>query len=160
MSKLKRITDILKDGKKTISFAESCTGGLLASCLTDISGASEYFNESFVTYSNEAKNSILGVNKDTLNKYGAVSPEVALEMAEGLLKKTKADIAVATTGIAGPSGGSFSKPIGLIYIGIASKERSMVTKYLGPNNAERTVLKGLFVQKTFEAVYDFLTGRN
>lgn len=113
---------MLKERNKRVSFAESCTGGLLASSLVDISGASDVFDMSFVTYSNEAKSKILGVDPGILASFGAVSPECARAMAMGALEKSHADYALSITGIAGPDGGTAEKPVGLVYIGIADKE--------------------------------------
>ena len=100
----------------TIATAESCTGGLLSSKLTDISGSSDYIKLNFVTYANDAINEILGVSWDILNSYGAVSEQCAQSMADGLQAKTNCDIALCTTGIAGPTGGTKEKPVGLVYI--------------------------------------------
>lgn len=113
------VYDLLSEKSFTITTAESCTGGMLASRLINVSGASNIINEAFVTYSNAAKIKTLGVTEETLNKYGAVSEEVAREMALGAQKLTGADVAISTTGIAGPTGGTITKPVGLIYIGIA-----------------------------------------
>ena len=99
-----------------IATAESCTGGLLSSKLTDISGSSDIIKLNFVTYANDAKNEILGVSWDILNSYGAVSEQCAQSMADGLQAKTNCDIALCTTGIAGPTGGTKEKPVGLVYI--------------------------------------------
>lgn len=98
--------------------AESCTGGLISAAMTEITGSSEIFDRGFVTYSNEAKMDLLGVQKSTLDSVGAVSEQTALEMAEGALRHSLADIAVSVTGIAGPGGGSPEKPVGLVYIGV------------------------------------------
>ncbi|MBF0230088.1 MAG: CinA family nicotinamide mononucleotide deamidase-related protein [Desulfamplus sp.] len=108
--------------KKTVAVAESCTGGLIGSMLTDVAGSSSYFLMSAVTYSNEAKINILGVNSDTLIKYGAVHEETAKEMAQGVMNIAGADYGVATSGIAGPGGGSEDKPVGTICIGVAGKD--------------------------------------
>ncbi|MCF0127199.1 MAG: CinA family protein [Pseudobutyrivibrio sp.] len=105
--------------KLTVATAESCTGGLIAASIVDVSGASECFNEGFITYSNEAKMKNLGVKKDTLEAYGAVSKETAKEMAIGVRKKAGADFGISSTGIAGPTGGTKEKPVGLIYIACA-----------------------------------------
>ncbi len=105
----------------TLSLAESCTGGAIAAHLTALSGASNYFLGSFVTYSNDLKQNLLGVKKETLHRYGAVSEETALEMAQGALKAAGSDVAVAISGIAGPLGGSEEKPVGTICISIAQK---------------------------------------
>lgn len=106
----------------TIATAESCTGGLLAHYLTSISGSSTYFNRGIVSYSNEAKEQLLKVKHTTLEKYGAVSEQTAHEMATGIQKQAHVDIGISTTGIAGPTGGTPDKPIGLVYIGIATKD--------------------------------------
>lgn len=118
----------LKEKNMKIAFCESCTGGLITSRFTQISGISEVFDRGIITYSNKSKIEELGVNKETLNRYGAVSEQIALEMATGLLNKTGVDIALSTTGIAGPSGGTKEKPIGLVFIGIATKKNSYVIK--------------------------------
>jgi len=104
-----------------IATAESCTGGLIAAAFTEISGSSAVFECGFVTYSNEAKNKMLGVPADLIEIHGAVSEEVACAMAAGAREKAGVDLAVSVTGIAGPSGGSAQKPIGLVYIAVASK---------------------------------------
>ena len=105
--------------KLTVATAESCTGGLIASSIVDVSGASECFNEGYVTYSNEAKMKNLGVKKETLDAYGAVSKETAKEMALGVKEAANADFGISSTGIAGPTGGTKDKPVGLIFIACA-----------------------------------------
>ncbi len=107
----------IKELGYTITTAESCTGGLLAGKILNVSGASDVYNEGHITYSNEAKERILGVNHKTLELFGAVSSETAGEMAEGAAKAAKAEIGLSTTGIAGPGGGTPEKPVGLIYLG-------------------------------------------
>lgn len=118
----------LKSKNMKIAFCESCTGGLISTKLTRIPGASEVFDRGIITYSNISKVDEVDVNKNTLDKYGAVSKQVAIEMAKGLLRKTGVDIALSTTGIAGPSGGSELKPVGLVFIGIATKDSSYAIK--------------------------------
>ena len=118
MSLEEELGKYLIDNSLTIATAESCTGGLLSSKLTDVSGSSEYVKLNFVTYANEAKHKILGVSWDILNNFGAVSEQCAQAMAEGLENVTGCDIALCTTGIAGPTGGTKEKPIGLVYISI------------------------------------------
>ncbi len=113
------LTEARKRGLR-IATAESCTGGLIAGCLTEIAGSSDVVDRGFITYSNDAKVQHLAVNPDTLEKTGAVSAETALEMARGALKVSRAQIAVSATGIAGPGGGSDAKPVGLVYIGVAN----------------------------------------
>lgn len=112
------VVGLLKESGLTISMAESCTGGLLASRIVNVSGASDVFKESFVTYSNEAKKRHLGVSEETLQKAGAVSEQCAKEMALGLHEKTQCDVCVSITGIAGPTGGTIDKPVGLVHFGI------------------------------------------
>lgn len=117
----KKIVELLKEQRLTISFAESCTGGLLAGTLVNVSGSSDVFHESVVTYSNEAKMKYLNVQKETLDTFGAVSRETAIEMAKGIQKQADADIGVSITGVAGPTGGTIDKPVGLVYIAVAYK---------------------------------------
>ncbi len=116
-----KLVSLLKKKNMIISTAESCTGGLIGAEIVSVPGASDVFMEGYITYANEIKIRELGVKRDTLFCYGAVSEECAKEMAEGLLKKTGCDIAVVSTGIAGPGGGTEEKPVGLVYIGIALK---------------------------------------
>ena len=140
----KKVVELLKKLDMNISTAESCTGGMLASKLIDVPGVSEVFYEGIVSYSNEAKINRLGVRKETLDKYGAVSEEVAKEMVMGLTT----DVALSTTGIAGPDGGSEEKPVGLVYMGIRIKDKIYVEKrvFRGDRNKvrERTVSHTLF----------------
>ncbi len=107
-----------------LATAESCTGGMIAAALTDIAGSSSVVDRGFVTYSNEAKMEMLGVSSETLAAHGAVSQETALEMAAGALTRSRAGVAVAVTGIAGPDGGSAEKPVGLVWFGLALKGRA------------------------------------
>ena len=123
------LVKILIKKKLKISFAESCTGGLLAQSITSINGASKVFNLSVVTYSNDSKSSILKVPKKIINKFGAVSEECCLSMLKNLTKISKSQINVSITGIAGPKGGSKLKPIGLVFIGINYKGKNKVYKY-------------------------------
>jgi len=117
------VLEVLKAAGKSIATAESCTGGLIAGTLTEIAGSSAVVDRGFVTYSNEAKTELLGVPAELILKVGAVSKEVAIAMAEGALARSKADIAVSVTGIAGPGGGSADKPVGTVHIAIAAKGR-------------------------------------
>lgn len=112
------VVNLLNDKKLTISAAESCTGGLFTAAITEVSGASSVLNASVVTYSNEAKQRYLGVSEETLKNYGAVSKYTALEMSDGIKKANNADIGVGITGIAGPTGGTAEKPVGLVYIAV------------------------------------------
>jgi nicotinamide-nucleotide amidase len=115
------IGEMLIKNKLTISTAESCTGGMIAARLINFPGISEAFMEGAVTYSNDAKMNRLGVKKETLERFGAVSSETAFEMAEGIAKTAGTDIGISTTGIAGPGGGTAEKPVGLVYIGLFIK---------------------------------------
>lgn len=122
------VGQLLNERHLTISTAESCTGGLLGAALTQEPGSSSFYLGGVVSYSNSLKQELLGVNEETLRKFGAVSKEVAKEMAEGIRTKTRSDLAISTTGIAGPDGGSDQKPVGLVYIGIATSEGVQVDK--------------------------------
>ena len=121
---------LLRKKKLTISVAESCTGGLVASKLTDVPGSSDYFIDAIVAYSDEAKISFLGVKNESIKKYGAVSRQVAREMALGVRKRSKTDIGISTTGIAGPSGGSKKKPVGTVWIGYSNKNITFAKNFI------------------------------
>lgn len=142
-----KISRILKQRKLTISVVESCTGGLIQKLITDIPGSSEYFLGGVVAYSNKLKEKLVGVHPETLRKYGAVGSETALELAQGIRKITGANIGVSTTGIAGPTGGTPKKPVGLIYIGLCTKTNCTVKRFVfkGKRNQirESTALKSL-----------------
>lgn len=125
----KSVVDLLIANNLTIATIESCTGGLLAGRLINVPGVSEVFKSGFVTYSNKAKRKIVGVKKNSLHKYGAVSEKVASEMAKGTSQLSKADVTVSVTGIAGPDGGTADKPVGLVYIGCCVKGKVVVQKY-------------------------------
>jgi len=120
---------ILRKKKLTIAVAESCTGGLISSRITDISGSSGYFLAGIVSYSNEIKKSLLGVSEISLKRHGAVSKQVALEMAEGVSVLASADIGIGVTGIAGPTGGTKKKPLGLVYIALATDKKRIVKEF-------------------------------
>ena len=111
------VVEILAQKKMTVTTAESCTGGLIAGTLVNVAGASDVLNEGYVTYSNDAKERLVGVKHETLEEYGAVSEQTAREMAEGAAKAAGADAALSGTGIAGPGGATEEKPVGLVYIG-------------------------------------------
>lgn len=150
---------ILIDNNLTLSIAESCTGGLLSSLLTDVSGSSAYIKANFVTYANEAKMQYLDVKEETLLQHGAVSIQTAEEMVDGLLSKTGSDIAIATTGIAGPTGGTEEKPVGLVYIGIGSKENKIVQKYNVNPKYPRLLIKYMFAKQAVRMLVEFLKGQ-
>ncbi len=111
-----------------ITTAESCTGGLISASITEIAGSSAIFDRSFITYSNEAKQEMLDVSKDVIQTHGAVSEECAAAMAKGALRNSNANLAVSVTGIAGPNGGTKDKPVGLVYIGVASQNKIEIMK--------------------------------
>lgn len=127
---------LLRDKGKTLATAESCTGGFLGKLLTDVAGSSDYYRGGMITYSNEAKSEWLGVDAGLIEKHGAVSPEVAKAMAERVRVVAGADVGLSTTGIAGPSGGSTEKPVGLIYIGIADEKGSEARRLQLPGDRE------------------------
>ena len=124
-----KISNMLKNQKLVIATAESCTGGLIAHTLTNIFGSSEYFDRGIVSYSNRAKMELLDVPEDMLKKYGAVSMEVAKSMAKGVRIKSNVDIGISTTGIAGPTGGSKEKPVGLVFIAVSTERNTVVKKF-------------------------------
>ena len=124
--------------------------------LTDVSGSSAYTKLNFVTYANEAKHEILGVSTETLMHFGAVSEECAREMADGLMKRTNCDIALCTTGIAGPTGGTKEKPVGLCYISCKFKGKTIVEKILLNPKTKRKELKQQFAQKAIDLAYKML----
>jgi nicotinamide-nucleotide amidase len=127
--------------KLKISFAESCTGGMLSSTITSISGSSKVFDLGLVTYSNKAKINILKVPKKIINKYGAVSNECCLSMVKNLSKISKANISVSITGVAGPNGGTKLKPVGLVYIGVKKGNKTIVQKSIFKNKNRISIQK-------------------
>ena len=138
---MKSLVKKLIKKKLKISFAESCTGGLLASSITSISGSSKIFNLGLVTYSNQAKIKFLKVNKNIIKRYGAVSYECCSAMVNNLSKISKANINVSITGIAGPKGGTKLKPVGLVYIGIKKGNKIQIFKYLFKNKKRSSIQK-------------------
>jgi nicotinamide-nucleotide amidase len=142
-----RVGSILKRRALSISAAESCTGGLFLSALTDISGSSAYVWGGVVSYINEVKQNIVGVQADTLKQFGAVSEPTAREMAEGVRKLIGASIGIGITGIAGPQGGSADKPVGLVYIGMATPDNTIVERHVWQldriGNKEASVIRAL-----------------
>ena len=125
---IQKLIALLKKNNMTISTAESCTGGLISKSITDVSGASEVFGYGFVTYANEAKMKLLGVWEEALSEYGAVSKTVAVLMSRGARRVSGSDIAVSVTGIAGPGGGTETKPVGLVYISLSTKYGTICKK--------------------------------
>ena len=154
------IAKILIEKRLKIATTESCTGGLLSSKLTDISGSSAFIHLNLVTYANEAKQKMLGVRKETLENFGAVSEECAYEMASGLMKLTGADICISTTGIAGPTGATKEKPVGLMYSTICTKEKAVTFETRFHPEIPRIEMKEMFVQAVLEKLYKLLSGNN
>jgi PncC family amidohydrolase len=154
------IARILLSHSMSVSTAESCTGGLISSRLTDIAGSSAYVKENYVTYANEIKTKILGVSEKTLARFGAVSEECAREMVQGLFERTDCDIAIATTGIAGPGGATEDKPVGLIFIAIKNKYATEVKKIEIKEKHSRKAMKFLFSQYALELLLEFLKTNN
>ena len=148
------IARFLLERKWWIATAESCTGGLVAHTLTNIPGSSAYFRGGVVSYSNEVKMKVLGVKRETLEQYGAVSEQTAREMAEGVKNLMEVDVAVATTGIAGPGGGTPEKPVGLVYIGLATPEGVEVKRFLF--NGDRLYNKEQFCNAALNMVLEYL----
>ena len=142
----KKIVKKLIKKKLKISIAESCTGGLLSSAITSVSGSSKVFNLGLVTYSNQSKINLLKVPKNIIKKYGTVSEQVCLAMVKNISKIDKADISVSITGIAGPSGGTKKKPVGLVYIGVIKTNKIKINKYLFKNRG-RTFIQRSAVNK-------------
>jgi PncC family amidohydrolase len=156
MKKLsQKIVRLLTKKRLKISFAESCTGGLLSSTITQISGSSKVFTIGLVTYSNQSKINTLKVPKNTIRKYGAVSYEACLSMVKNLNKISKTNISVSVTGIAGPKGGSKKKPVGLVFIGIKKVNKTLVRKYLFKNK-KRSAIQRAAVSKSLNLILSFL----
>ena len=149
-----KIVKILSKKRLKISFAESCTGGLLSSSITSINGSSKVFNLGLVTYSNQAKIKVLKVPKKILVKHGAVSNETCLSMVKQLSKISKTSISVSITGIAGPKGGTKQKPVGLVYIGIKKGNKTLVKKYLFKNK-KRNLIQKATAKKALNLVLSF-----
>tara|TARA_Y100000816_G_C26074932_1_gene565725 strand:+ start:96 stop:557 length:462 start_codon:yes stop_codon:yes gene_type:complete len=148
---MKSLVKILIKKRLKISFAESCTGGLLASSITSISGASKVFNLGLITYSNQTKIKVLKVKKNIIRKYGAVSHECCLAMVNNLSKISKANINVSITGIAGPNGGTKQKPVGLVYIGIKRGNKTQINKCFFKNKTRSSIQKAT-VKKALKLV--------
>ena len=156
MKKLsQKIVSLLRKKKLKISFAESCTGGLLSSTITSISGSSKVFTFGLVTYSNQSKINILKIPEIIIIKHGAVSYETCLSMVKNLNKISKCNISVSITGIAGPGGGSKHKPVGLVYIGIKKGNKTLVRKYLF-RNKKRIFIQREAVNKALNLILGFL----
>ena len=151
----KKILNILVKKKLKLAVAESCTGGMLSSAITSVSGSSKVFTLGVVAYSNQSKTKVLRVSKNIIKKYGSVSEPVCLAMVKNLNKISKTNISVSITGIAGPSGGSKIKPVGLVYVGIKKGNRVEVKKYLFKNK-ERSYIQKAAVNKSLGLILSFL----
>ena len=149
------IGNMLKEKGFTLSCAESCTGGLLTSRLTDVAGCSEYFQGSIVAYSSEIKKSMLGVKEETLNLFGAVSEQTALAMAIGIRQLFHTTIGVSITGLAGPGGGTAEKPVGLVYVAVSGPTGDTIKKF--NFNGDRTEIKQKVVDAALVLIQVYLT---
>ena len=151
-----RTVNILKKKKIKISLAESCTGGLLSSAITSVNGASKIFTLGLITYSNSSKVKILNVPKKLIIKHGSVSQQCCLSMVNNLKKKSKTNIALAITGIAGPEGGTTKKPVGLVFIGIRFKKKIIIKKFLFLEKS-RIQIQKIAVNKALKLIMTILT---
>ena len=151
MTNSKKLINLLKKKKLKISFAESCTGGLLSSIITSNDGSSKVFDLGLVTYSNQAKQKILKVPNKIIKKYGAVSVQCCLSMVNNLSKISKSHINISITGIAGPKGGTRKKPVGLVFIGLKFKRKILINKYLFKNKS-RINFQKITVNKVIKTV--------
>ncbi len=145
----------LKKKKLTLAIAESCTGGLLSSSITGVSGSSKVLKFGLVTYSNQSKNKILKVPNNIIKKYGAVSIQCCLAMVNNISKIAKSNISISITGIAGPSGGSKNKPVGLVFIGLKKGNKVKALKYI-INNKGRTYIQNAIVRKSLKLIKDLI----
>ena len=150
-NKSKKIVSLLNKKKLKIAFAESCSGGLLSSTITSVSGSSKVFTLGLIAYSNQSKIKVLKVPKNIIRKYGSVSEPVCLAMVKNLSKISKTNISVSITGIAGPSGGTKIKPVGLVYVGIKKGNRTDVKKYLFKNKG-RSYIQRTAVNKSLKLI--------
>ena len=150
-----KIVTLLKKKKLKISFAESCTGGILSSTITSVNGSSKVFKLGLVAYSNQSKTKALKISKNIIKKYGSVSYQVCLAMVKNVSKIGETNMSVAITGIAGPSGGTKIKPVGLVYIGIKQGNRAEVKKYLFKNKG-RSYIQRTAVNKSLGLILSFL----
>ncbi len=156
--------EVLKRKRLKLAVAESCTGGLVAARIVNVPGISEFFLGGVVSYSNEAKEKLLGVDKKVIETFGAVSPQTALSMAEGAVRIFGADCALSTTGVAGPSGGTAEKPVGLVFIGLVGPAGKKVFRFVFKDKhpdavARRNAIRKKAAKKAIKLLKDFLEGR-
>jgi PncC family amidohydrolase len=149
-----RVGQLLRQKGLTVSVAESCTGGRLVDRITDVPGSSDYFLGGVISYSNAAKEDLLGVERAVLASKGAVSREVALQMASGVRRRLRTDIGVGVTGIAGPTGGSRAKPVGLVFIAVSSETNAICVKYVF--NGSRSSIKRQSTEEAVRMLQDFI----
>ena len=154
-AKIKKIINLLSKKNLKLSVAESCTGGMLSSSITSVSGASKIFKFGLVTYSNQSKISLLKVPQKVIKKYGAVSFQCCMAMVNNLAKISKSNLSVSITGIAGPLGGSKNKPVGLVFIGIKKAKKIKINRCLFKNNKRSSIQKAA-VKKTLELILSFI----
>ena len=155
MKKLsQKVVKLLSKKRLKISFAESCTGGLLSSSITSISGSSKVFTLGLVTYSNQAKTNILKVPKKIIMKHGAVSYETCLSMVKNLYKISRTNISISITGVAGPNGGTKQKPVGLVFIGVKKGNKTLVKKFLFKNRTRNSIQRST-VNKSLNLILSF-----
>jgi len=150
---MQKLQDILKKNNQTITCAESCTGGLIASMITELSGSSAIFRGSVVTYCNDIKEQELGVKKETMIKYGAVSTQTVDEMLNGVIEKFDADYAIAVSGVAGPTGGTKDKPVGTVVVGVKKRNSPPISKIYHFEGGRKTVQIKASV-KAFEKIFE------
>ena len=155
MSLNKKIVSLLKRKRLKVAIAESCSGGMLSSAITSVSGSSKVFTMGLVTYSNKAKTNVLKVPKRIISKYGAVSVQCCMSMLNNLSKISKSKVYISVTGIAGPKGGSKQKPVGLVYIGIKIGKKVVINKCNFKNNG-RTYIQRLTVKKTLNLLISLI----
>ncbi len=153
-TEIRELLEVLIDKKLTITAAESCTGGLICSAIVDMPGASGIFHEGFVTYSNEAKEELLGVSAETIFNYGVVSEQTAKEMAQGAARNADADVALSSTGVAGPDGGTKEHPVGEVYLGCYCKGRTKAVRMLG--EGDRSAIRNQAVERAFTLLQEML----
>ena len=154
-SKSKQLISLLKRKKLKLAVAESCTGGMLSSAITSVSGSSKVFTLGLIAYSNQSKTKVLKVPKNIIRKYGSVSAPVCLAMVKNLSKISKTNISVSITGIAGPSGGTKIKPVGLVYLGIKKGNKTEIKRYLFKNKG-RSYIQKVSVNKSLGLVLSFI----
>ncbi len=152
--KAEKLVEVCKKAGLLVATAESCTGGMIAAAITDVPGSSAVFDRGFVTYSNQAKKDMLGISEVTLDRFGAVSRQTAEEMALGAVSRSRADLAISVTGIAGPGGGSAEKPVGLVHMAVAGKSGLMCHKVLRCGDIAREAIRLATVESALEALIE------